>query len=150
MSSPFDHRVLALALLAAALLLLGASCRSAPVKPTDGHLPPCPDSPNCVNTQTGDVEPLTFAGSGAEALARLRAIIEDMPRTTIREAADGYLHAEFRSALFRFVDDVQCLVDENAGVIHLRSASRLGYSDLGVNRRRLEALRAAWSAEPAS
>lgn len=144
-----DHRVLYLALLAAAVLSLGASCRSAPLKPSDGRLPECPGSPNCVNTQAGDLAPLAFTGSGAEALARLGAIIEAMPRTTIREAGDGYLHAEFRSAVFRFVDDLQCLVDEDGGVIHLRSASRLGYSDLGTNRKRIEALRAEWeSATP--
>lgn len=69
-----------------------------------------------------------------------------MPRTRIRRDEAAYLHAEFRSLIFRFVDDVEFLLDADAGVIHVRSASRLGYSDLGVNRRRVEAIRQAFSA----
>ncbi|MHC4845229.1 MAG: DUF1499 domain-containing protein [Planctomycetota bacterium] len=120
------------------------------MKPTDGRLPDCPGSPNCVTTQAGELPPLPFDGPPADAMARLRAIVEAMPRATVVESDDTYLHAEFRSAVFRFVDDVQCLLDEQAGVIHVRSASRVGYSDLGVNRRRVEALRAAWSAAAGS
>jgi uncharacterized protein (DUF1499 family) len=64
-----------------------------------------------------------------------------MTRVRIVTATDHYLHAECSSALFGFVDDLECLLDAEAGVIHLRSAARMGYSDLGVNRRRIETLR---------
>jgi uncharacterized protein (DUF1499 family) len=77
-------------------------------------------------------------------MTRLAAILRELPRITI-VAADGvYLRAESRSAIFRFVDDVEFLADEAAKVIHVRSASRLGSSDLGVNRRRVESIRKLW------
>ncbi len=76
-----------------------------------------------------------------EALARLRSIIEAMPRTKIVKATPQYLRAEFRSAIFGFVDDVELAVGGAPGVIHVRSASRVGYWDLGVNRRRVEQIR---------
>jgi uncharacterized protein (DUF1499 family) len=91
------------------------------------------------------VDPIRFTGSPAAALARLRAVIEAMPRTRVTHADAESLHAEFASWLLRFVDDVDCLVDEAAGVIHVRSASRVGYSDLGVNRKRVEQIRAAFA-----
>lgn len=112
------------------------------------RLPDCPGSPNCVNSQDTDadhrVEPLDFDGDPALAWAQLRQVVQAMPRTTVVEADDTYMHVEFRSALFRFVDDVQLLLDSEGGVIDVRSASRVGYSDLGANRRRVDALRAAW------
>lgn len=130
-------------------LLLGTgpvACRSAPVRPDDGRLPPCPASPNCVNSQEGGLQPLEFTGSVADAMATLRMVVTSMPRTTIVEEAEDYLHVTYRTALFRFVDDVQFLVDADAGLIHVRSASRLGVSDLGTNRRRVEEIRLAWQA----
>jgi uncharacterized protein (DUF1499 family) len=114
----------------------------------DGRLADCPDSPNCVCSQAADaehrIEPLTFTDSPGEALARLRQALQALPRTTIITDADGYLHAECRSLIFRFVDDVEFLVDPDARVIHCRSASRVGRSDLGVNRQRIEELRRAF------
>ena len=114
----------------------------------DGALAPCPASRNCVSSQAADerhrVAPLTFTGTASEAMTRLAAILLELPRITI-VAADGvYLRAESRSAIFRFVDDVEFLADEAAKVIHVRSASRLGSSDLGVNRRRVESVRKLW------
>jgi uncharacterized protein (DUF1499 family) len=91
------------------------------------------------------VEPIPFSGTGSDALARLRKVIEAMPRTRVTRADAASLHAEFTSWLLRFVDDVDCVVDEAASVIHIRSASRVGYSDLGVNRKRVEAIRAAFA-----
>lgn len=88
--------------------------------------------------------PWPFQGSPQEAMDRLKGIVGAMPRARIVEAADNYLHAEFTSALFRFVDDVEFLIDPAAHVIHFRSASRVGYSDLGANRRRMEELRRRW------
>jgi uncharacterized protein (DUF1499 family) len=111
----------------------------------NGRLQPCPESPNCVCSFDSDSEhavlPLQFADSPDRALQRLRKIVSAMPRARIRVDEPGYLHAEFRSLVLRFVDDVEFLLDSDAGVIHVRSASRLGYSDLGVNRRRVEAIR---------
>lgn len=111
-------------------------------------LPPCPGTPNCVSSQAEDpsrrVEPLRFRGPASQALERLQALLAGMPRTRIVASRDGYVHAEVRTALLRFTDDVELLLDEAAGVIHVRSASRVGRSDFGTNRRRVERLRAAW------
>jgi uncharacterized protein (DUF1499 family) len=77
---------------------------------------------------------------------RLQQIIAGLPRTRIISVDERYLHVEMTSAFFRFVDDVEFLLDPEAGVIHVRSASRLGYSDLGVNRKRIEGIRASFEA----
>lgn len=115
----------------------------------DGRLAPCPASPNCVCTQAADeahrIEPLTYTGSAAEALARLRAVLAARPRVRIVTQSENYLHVEFTSRVFRFVDDVEFLLDDEAKAIHFRSASRAGYSDLGVNRRRMEEIRQAFN-----
>jgi uncharacterized protein (DUF1499 family) len=78
-------------------------------------------------------------------MPRLKEIINSMPGSNIVREEDRYLHAEFRSALFRFIDDVEFYVDAENGIIHVRSASRVGYWDLGVNRRRVEAIRSKLS-----
>lgn len=75
-------------------------------------------------------------------MANLKTIIQNMERTTIVTEAENYLYAEFKSKLLGFVDDVEFLIDDSAKVIHVRSASRLGQSDLGVNRNRVETIRA--------
>lgn len=112
---------------------------------TQGKLAPCPDSPNCVSSQSSDpshfVHPLSYTNSRLEAKTRLVKIIESMPRTQIISNTDNYIHAEFTSLIFRFVDDVEFLFDDKSKLIHLRSASRVGYSDLGMNRNRIEAIR---------
>ncbi|MEN6474950.1 MAG: DUF1499 domain-containing protein [Syntrophaceae bacterium] len=111
----------------------------------DGALAACPDSPNCVSTQAKDarhaIAPLTYTTSREQALQRLTDIIRSLPRTRIVTSRADYLHVEFTSALFRFVDDVEFFLDDTAKTIHFRSASRLGYSDLGVNRKRMEEIR---------
>ena len=71
-------------------------------------------------------------------MQRIKELVEEMPRTKIVTVEDNYLHAEFRSSVFRFVDDVEFLIDPKERAIHFRSASRVGYSDFGVNRRRME------------
>lgn len=115
----------------------------------DGRLTACPATPNCVCSQDDRpdhaIEPLTFTDSPAAAWQRLEAAVAALPRTRIVERTDGYLHAEATSLLFRFVDDVEFLLDAEAKRIHVRSASRAGHSDLGVNRRRVEAIRAAFT-----
>jgi len=77
-------------------------------------------------------------------MTRLLAIVRSLPRTDVVTRTESYLHVEFTSFLFRFVDDVEFLVDDNAKVIHVRSASRLGKSDLGVNGQRIEKIRKRW------
>lgn len=114
---------------------------------SNGRLAPCKHTPNCVSSQAdpGDavhyVTPIVHRGGSGAALAALRAAIEAMPRARIVREAPGYLHAEFRSRLMRFVDDVEFAIDATVGVIHVRSASRAGRYDFGVNRARVEAIR---------
>jgi len=131
------------------MVLIGCqSVRPANLGTHDGKLAPCPSSPNCVSSQSPDdahrIAPLTYSGRAADAMKKLTAIIQTFPRTSVITVSDSYLHAEFTSALFRFVDDVEFLVDNTAKVIHVRSASRMGYSDLGVNRKRIEQIRLSW------
>ena len=108
-------------------------------------LAPCPDSPNCVSSQaereSQRIEPLLVEGDAAEAMAKLESAVERMTRARVVTSADGYLHAEFTSALFRFVDDLEAIYDPDLPGFHVRSASRVGHSDLGANRKRVEALR---------
>ncbi len=110
-----------------------------------GKLAPCPGTPNCVSSQSQDrthrIDPLTYSGDPKPALQQVKAIVESLPRTEVIQATDQYLYAEFTSALMGFVDDVEFWVDPDASVIQVRSASRLGESDLGVNRKRIETIR---------
>jgi uncharacterized protein (DUF1499 family) len=144
-----------------ALALLGGSAfvmvvfdlfskRPDDLSPKDGKLQPCPNSPNCVSTFATDelhkIEPFPFGDSPDEALARLKTAILLQPRVQIITATDRYLHVEFTTALLRFVDDVEFLIDPDQKVIHFRSASRIGYSDLGANRKRMDAIRRAFIA----
>jgi uncharacterized protein (DUF1499 family) len=116
----------------------------------DGRLARCPSSPNCVCSLDADaehvVEPLRFTDGPDEAWQRLRDALGRLPRTRIVTEEDGYLHAECTSLLFRFVDDLEFQLDRDVGVIHVRSASRVGRSDLGVNRARVETIRQAFAA----
>lgn len=111
-----------------------------------GKLAPCPNSPNCVSSQSSDVghsiAPLTYKSTPEQAIAKLKAVIQSLPRTKIITENKDYLYAEFKSALMGFVDDVEFYLDRKANVIQVRSASRLGQSDLGVNRKRIETIRA--------
>ena len=115
------------------------------------RLAPCPDSPNCVCSDDGDgrseIAPIRLRVDVPDAWNRVRETVAAMPRTRIVTFDESYLHAEQTSALFRFVDDLELSLragadDREGGVIAVRSASRVGYSDLGVNRRRVEKLRA--------
>lgn len=111
----------------------------------DGRLAVCPDSPNCVSTQAEDREhwiaPLTFQQDPDSVLDVLDEIVRRQPRTRVIERSPNYLYFEFRSAFFRFVDDVEFCVEPESGRIHFRSASRVGHSDMGVNRARMELIR---------
>jgi len=113
-----------------------------------GNLRPCPASPNCVATygEHSDrrLEPLHFEVSADEAMRQLVELVGELPRTRVVTQQAHYLHVEFRSRLFRFVDDVEFLMMPAEGTIQFRSASRVGYSDLGANRRRMEKIQALW------
>lgn len=109
------------------------------------QLAPCPSSPNCVSTATQSVDhaiaPFRYQKTRAEAKEALKSIIRSLPRAKLVEEDETYLHYEFTSLLMRFVDDVEFLFDDETKAIHFRSASRTGYGDLGVNRRRMEDIR---------
>ena len=122
-----------------------AGTRPARMGVTDGKFIPCPESPNCVSSQSTDqshaIEPLSYKGTPSEARAQLLAVINGMKRANIVTKEALYIHAEFTSAIFRFVDDAEFYSDDAQKVIHVRSAARLGYSDFGVNRKRMETIR---------
>lgn len=114
----------------------------------NGELTPCPNTPNCVNSQAvGEkqyIQPIRYAGSRQEARTRLLQILKSEKRTEILTSQENYIRSEFTSAFFRFVDDVEFYFPEEPGdetIIHVRSASRVGRSDLGANRKRIERIR---------
>ena len=111
------------------------------------RLKPCPDSPNCVGSMedpTDEVhylEPLKMTGNLNESRNLIKTILAESPRVEIIVDEDFYLHAEFTTKIMRFVDDVEFYFDEENGLIHYRSASRVGYSDLGLNHKRMQEIR---------
>ena len=113
--------------------------------PEADRLAPCPDSSNCVSSLSKDsahrIEPLRYASTREVARRRLLEILRSLPRVRIVASEPTYIHAAFTSALFRFVDDVEFSLVDRVGVIHVRSASRVGYYDFGANRRRVEEIR---------
>ena len=115
------------------------------IEPMPGRLASCPDSPNCVSSDAAEpshhVLPFAIILPAKEAWLQVREAVNDIPRTTITEVTDSYLHAECRSMVFRFVDDLEIELRPGEGIIAVRSASRTGYSDFGVNRSRVERLR---------
>lgn len=110
-------------------------------------LAPCPSSPNCVSSQAADaahrVEPLALRAPATDVWPELTRAVASMPRTRIVAEQPGYLRAEATSLLFRFVDDLELALAADGRRLDVRSASRIGYSDLGANRKRVEALRTA-------
>jgi len=112
---------------------------------SDNRLAACPDSPNCVSSDAQDdkqrVLPFYLVSNTADKWADVIDAIGTIPRTTLITQTDRYLHVECKSLVFRFVDDLELLMNPESGEISVRSASRLGYSDMGVNRKRVEALR---------
>ncbi|MGZ5051615.1 MAG: DUF1499 domain-containing protein [Methylobacter sp.] len=112
----------------------------------DKKLPLCSSSPNCVSSQAADaghfIEPFKIIANVDEAWAALKQALLSQSRTVITAETANTLHAEATSLVFRFVDDVDAILDRDAKTIHIRSASRIGYGDFGVNRRRVERLRA--------
>lgn len=116
----------------------------------EGRLASCPKSPNCVSTQSTDakhaIDPIVYTASMEEARERLEQIVRAMPRTKVVRREEDYIYLECSSRLFRFVDDVEFWFDDANKLIHFRSASRKGYSDLGVNRKRVEQIREQFNA----
>lgn len=107
----------------------------------DGYLRPCPSSPNCVNSMANEDEVHRVEPFCGVSLAELRELLQNEESVEIVTDHENYLHAEFTSLIMRFVDDVEFFSIAEEQVIHVRSASRLGSSDLGANRRRVEGLR---------
>jgi len=105
----------------------------------------CPKSPNCVSSEAKDerhaIEPFRIRGAPDADLTLIRDEIASMPRWRIVTATNNYIHVECRSRIFRFVDDLELYLNPSNGIISIRSASRIGYSDFGANRRRVEFLR---------
>lgn len=109
----------------------------------EGALQACPNRPSCVcSTEQKEqhaIAPLKIPAGTEDAIAAVAAVVKSMPNTQVIEQKDDYLHATFTSKIFRFVDDVEFLLDGD--VLQVRSVSRVGYSDLGANRKRVEAIR---------
>ena len=123
----------------------------------DGRLKPPSKTPNSVSSQAdmwaqhpmrGDarIAPLALQGSGAQTMAKLRRIVEAMPGAQVVQSRDDYLYVQFTTRWMKFIDDAEFWFDPNAGVVQLRSASRVGRKDFGVNRARIEAIRQALAA----
>ncbi|RUR84607.1 DUF1499 domain-containing protein [Chlorogloeopsis fritschii PCC 9212] len=113
----------------------------------NGHLSSCPASNNCVMSQDADpkhaIDPIAYHVDQDTALQTLLKVLSVVPRTEVLEQTPNYIHAISKSRIFKFVDDVEFYFPANESVIHVRSASRVGESDLGVNRRRVEQIRLA-------
>ena len=110
-----------------------------------GQLSPCPDSPNCVSRQetksSHAIKAIEYRDSKIAAQEKMLTILHEMKEAEIKTQENDYWHVEFTSRWMRFVDDVEFYFPEDEPIIHMRSASRLGYSDLGVNRKRIENIR---------
>lgn len=125
--------------------------RSRETSVAGGKLRPCPNRPNCVcSLDKGRhfIEPFLFDDAPDAAFQRLKGVVAQWPRTRVVHDASDFLAVEATSVVFRFVDDVEFFLDRHARLIHVRSASRLGYYDFGVNRRRVEAIRQAFQEYP--
>ena len=106
-----------------------------------GQFAKCPDKPNCISSKSSNslrmFSPLKYKGTKLKAKNNLLRALESMPRARVSMNTNEFLHIEFTSKIFRFIDDVEFYFDES-GVIHFRSASRIGHSDMGGNRDRME------------
>lgn len=140
-------------LLLCSLALAGCSVTPPKLGISGESLKDCPASPNCIssmNNGSGDMAPILFNGSMANAKEKLLSVIHSLPRTTVVEERDNYVRVEFRSQLFGFVDDVEFLLSQSQSQntktkINFRSASRLGLSDLGVNKARMKRVTALFA-----
>lgn len=131
------------------LLMISCAGSPEPIAPDpSGPLKPCPASPNCVSSQSTEPDrrmaPLPYRMDRATSRTLLLSILADLPGTTIVTRGERYLQVECRSKVFGFVDDLEFVFDDAAGLIHFRSASRRGYWDFGVNRKRMTTIGAAY------
>ncbi len=134
-------------LLTISLLVLGlAACSNTSPVDENGAMSPCPDSPNCVSSRDkGDafIEPFVLKEDPQQAWPEIIKILKAMPRTEISKQSPGYIHATATSLIFRFTDDLELQLSSDSKTVDVRSASRTGYSDMGVNRERVDELRQA-------
>lgn len=133
--------------LTSSLIFPAALFASSTLGVDNGHLSVCPASDNCVVSQNADpkhaIKPIPYHVDRDAAREILLKVLTVVPRTEVVEQTDNYIHATSKSRIFKFVDDVEFYFPPNESVIHIRSASRVGDSDFGVNRRRLEQIRFA-------
>lgn len=111
-----------------------------------GRLLPCPETPNCVSSLEG-AEPYRYDGPRDEARDRLLGILSDWPRTRMVRSTDDYIHVEFRSRVFSFIDDGEFYLPDAEPVVHFRSAARTGRSDFGANASRMAGIGDRFSAK---
>jgi uncharacterized protein (DUF1499 family) len=139
--------VLTIFFLTSSLILPAPTLAASGLGVNNGHLSACPPSPNCVVSQNADpkhaIDPIPYEVSRDKAREILLKVLSVVPRTEVVEQTDSYIHALSKSRIFKFTDDVEFYLPADESVIHLRSASRIGESDLGVNRRRMEQIRLA-------
>ena len=125
--------------------MIGIKKSKKPIGIIDGKFHPCPKSPNCVSTQSTDekhrMKPIQYSSTVDEAKEKIKNLIKSFKRTKLITETENYLHFEFRTATFKFVDDVEFYLDVKEKLIHFRSAARLGWSDMGVNRKRMRKIR---------
>lgn len=131
-------------------LLLLVGCASATKKQTgiiEGRFYPCPTSPNCVSSMAPKedshyIEPIVYNDITRNlAMEKITVILKELKNTSIVEEGDEYIHAEVRSSFFKFIDDLEFYFPKDKNIIHVRSLARTGYSDFGVNRKRMEKIR---------
>jgi uncharacterized protein (DUF1499 family) len=142
--------VLAIGVLAGSAMGLFSGTRPADLGFAQGRFAPGDWRPNWVSSTVPAndehfVAPIAFAGEAARAWSTLETVLVSMPGATVAMRGPAYLHVEFASRVFGFVDDAQFALDAGAGVIHVKSAARLGIRDFSVNRDRVESIRAALS-----
>jgi len=145
MTRRFSQNTSLMSLLLLLLATMAQGATEGELKAKDHRLASCPDSPNCVCTLDDSTDhgipPYRYGKTLDEAKAIVKQVFSQLSRTELVQEEGNYLHYEVRSLLFRFIDDVEILFDDASKTIHFRSAARVGYSDFGVNRRRMEEVR---------
>lgn len=140
--------------LAVAFIVLNIILAKMAKQPTNlgvqnGQLTPCPGSPNCVTTQSNHpsskMEAIAYEGTLADNMTKLKNVIEQFSKTNIISEKENYLHVTFGTPIFNYIDDVEFYFDDANKLLHFRSASRIGYSDMGVNKKRMQKVTARFA-----